>query len=317
MKLATYSKGNASKLGIVIGEDIVDPSHGALNGAPGRGRWRDVAALLQDDCEALNGLKRLAAWVKNSKDRQAMLREMGAILPLAGVRLLAPVPKPGLLLCIGRSYGRHVLEMLGNKAQLPKTPNGFLKSPHCVVGPEDPILLPARNPDMVDFEGEIAIVFGRKCFDVPAEQALDHVAGYTLANEVSARDWNAPHGQPQNWDMVRLGKQFPTFFPMGPVLVTTDEAGDPCDMPITTTVNGGTMQDSTTADLLFTFAEMISYYSRWYEFHPGDVLSTGTPEGVGASRNPPAFLRNGDEVTVSSPALGALTNPVIDATRQS
>lgn len=310
MKLVVIARQGRPFSGLVLDDFIIDPWHPSIGERRADLPPAPLSALLAGGPSTLSEVKRIRDWLLSDRARLLEVAAKGAAIAWDEAAILAPVPRPSLILCIGRSYGRHVAEMIGTQAELPKTPNGFLKSPHCVVGPNAPIRLPSEHPNMVDYEGEIALIFGKRCHNVCAKNALDYIAGYTLANEVSARDWNAPHGQPQNWDMVRLGKQFPTFCPMGPMLVTPDEIDDPSDMQLRTTVNGVTMQQASTSDLLFSFAEMISYYSRWYEFHPGDVLSTGTPEGVGASQKPPRFLREGDIVTVSSPILGALSNPV-------
>lgn len=230
------------------------------------------------------------------------------------VKLLAPIPNPGLVLSVGMNYHEHLKEM---KTPAPEKPAAFTKSVASIIGTDEPIRIPASNPDMLDWEGEFSVVIGRPCHRVSAREALDCVAGYTLVNDVSARDWVAPifkasgiMGPIHAWEHNLLGKMFPTFCPMGPCMVTADEIPDPADVRIVTRLNGQVMQDANTDDLVFSVVQLIEYYSRFYLFKPGDVITTGSPSGVGYGRNPKVFMKAGDVVEVEVPAIGVLRNSI-------
>jgi 2-keto-4-pentenoate hydratase/2-oxohepta-3-ene-1,7-dioic acid hydratase in catechol pathway len=175
---------------------------------------------------------------------------------------------------------------------------------------------------MVDYEGELCAVIGRVCHNVPAKDALDYVAGYTLTNDLSARDWVPGLAQAKTtpqarhaWDLNHMGKQLPGFSPLGPALVTADEVGDVSTLTLTTRLNGAVMQHAATSDLIHSVATSIAYFSRWYTFLPGDILSTGTPAGVGYGRDPKVFLKPGDLVEVEVSRVGTLTTRIAAAPR--
>ncbi len=222
----------------------------------------------------------------------------------AGVKqLLSPV-KPTAILCIGLNYKFHAEE---SGAKIPEQPILFMKMPSTVQHHEGPILLPTRLASHeVDYECELAVVIGRQCKNVRKEDALDYVLGYTCANDVSARDWQIKWGGSQ-WCK---GKTFDTFCPLGPWLVTKDEIANPNDLKIKTILNGQTMQDWTTSDMIFDVPTLIEFLSGSTQLEPGTVILTGTPQGVGMARKPPVFLKDGDSVTVEIEKIGALTNPV-------
>jgi 2-keto-4-pentenoate hydratase/2-oxohepta-3-ene-1,7-dioic acid hydratase in catechol pathway len=223
--------------------------------------------------------------------------------PAAIARLLAPVV-PSAILCIGLNYRRHAEE---TNTPLPDYPVLFCKNPAALQHPGAPILLPRfLRSDKVDYEVELAVVLGRAARNVTAENALDHVLGYTCGNDVSARDWQKHAGGGQ-WCR---GKSFDTFCPLGPVLVTPDELGDPQNLQLRTTVNGEVLQDWNTSDMIFSVAEIIAFLSGSTTLLPGTVILTGTPHGVGMARTPPRWLQPGDTVTVEIEKIGALTNPV-------
>jgi 2-keto-4-pentenoate hydratase/2-oxohepta-3-ene-1,7-dioic acid hydratase in catechol pathway len=163
---------------------------------------------------------------------------------------------------------------------------------------------------MVDLEGEFSVVFGAPCHNVSEAEAMERVIGYTLINDVSARNWVESFQKTKDPDQNRMGKQLPTFCPMGPVIATKDEIADPNDVHMVTTLNGKVMQDSNTSDLIWNIQQLIAYYSRWYRFMPGDVLTTGSPAGVGYGRTPKVFMQPGDVVTATATAVGTLSNPV-------
>jgi len=235
------------------------------------------------------------------------------------VRLLAPLGERVLVVCTGANYRSHLQEM---GEEPPEKPAWFIKNPNSVIGPGEPIRLPAGHADQVDFEGELCVVFGRLCHDVAAADANSYLAGYTVLNDVSARDAlpgvaaaETPEQGRWAWTEMLLGKQFPSFAPLGPAVVTADEIDDPADLRLTTTVNGAVMQEATTGDLAVDVPTLVAQLSRYFAFQPGDVLSTGTPAGVGVARTPPVFLRPGDTVTVEVKGVGALINPVIRDSR--
>jgi 2-keto-4-pentenoate hydratase/2-oxohepta-3-ene-1,7-dioic acid hydratase in catechol pathway len=231
------------------------------------------------------------------------LRDTGEPAEIA--KLLAPLT-PASLLCVGLNYRQHAAE---THAPIPRFPVLFMKNPAAVQNPGDPILLPRwLRSGKVDYECELAVVIGRPCRNVPRAEALDYVLGYTCANDVSARDWQKEGGGSQ-WCR---GKSFDTFAPLGPCLVTRDEIPDPHALRIRTVVNGETLQDCSTADMIFDIATLIEFLSGSTTLLPGTVILTGTPHGVGMARTPPRFLQPGDEVTVEIEKVGALTNPVAE-----
>lgn len=217
--------------------------------------------------------------------------------------LLAPV-QPVAFFCIGLNYRKHAEE--GGKP-VPEHPVLFMKSPAALQHPGEPILLPTHLPSTeVDYEGELAVVIGKRCKNVSKARALDYVLGYTCANDVSARDWQGRWGGSQ-WCR---GKTFDTFAPLGPCLVTTDEIPNPNALRLKTTVSGEVLQDWTTEDMIFDVPTLIEFLSGSTTLLPGTVILTGTPHGVGAARKPPRWLKSGDTVTVEIENIGALTNPV-------
>jgi len=221
--------------------------------------------------------------------------------PLATAHMLAPIARPGKIICVGRNYAEHARE---RGAEVPTQPIFFLKSNNTICGPGDAIVLPLDS-NQVDYEAELAVVIGKGGRNIPEEKAYEHVAGYMCMNDVSARDMQSADKQ---WFR---GKSCDTFAPTGPWIVTKDEVPDPHRLRISLTLNGQTMQDSNTGNMVFTIPHLISYLSRTLTWEPGDILSTGTPEGIGASRIPPVFLKPGDTVSVTVESVGTLTNPVV------
>ncbi len=222
-------------------------------------------------------------------------------------KLLSPV-QPVAIFCIGLNYRQHAEE---SNAPIPQQPVLFMKSPGAVQNPGDDIVLPRHlQSDEVDYECELAVVIGRACKNVSKASALDYVLGYTCANDVSARDWQIKRGGSQ-WCR---GKTFDTFAPLGPCLVLKDEIPDPNTLRIQTLLNGVTMQDSNTSDMIFDVPTLIEFLSGSTTLLPGTVILTGTPQGVGAARKPPVFLQAGDTVTIEIERIGALSNPVVAET---
>lgn len=218
-------------------------------------------------------------------------------------RLLAPIPVPGKVICIGLNYRDHAEE---SGQPIPTEPICFSKFSSSVIGPDDPIELPSVA-HKVDYEAEFVVVIGKRGKNIPREQALSYVAGYTNGNDISARDWQIgrPGGQ---W---LIGKTPDTFAPMGPYLVTSDEIADPHQLQIQLRLNGETLQNSSTKELIFKVDELIAHLSQFITLEPGDVIFTGTPPGVGAARKPPIFIKPGDVTEVEIAGLGILKNPVV------
>ena len=219
--------------------------------------------------------------------------------------LLTPI-EPKTIYCIGLNYRQHAEE---TGAKIPSHPVVFLKSPTAVQDPEGPIILPRHlRSDMVDYEVELGVIIGYECKNVSRDEALNYVLGYTIANDVSARDWQKDWGGSQ-WSR---GKTFDTFCPMGPCLVTPAGVLDPHNLAITTRVNGVTMQQSNTGDMIFNVAQIIEFLSGSTTLEPGTLILTGTPAGVGIGRKPPVFLKAGDIVECEIQGIGTLRNPVIE-----
>ncbi len=290
MRLASFVPPDAApagpdvrpwRTGVVAGDELVDLTDPAV-GLPG-----DMARLLG----AGTGALRAASGAPATAARR---------WPLGAVQLLAPVPEPPKVLAIGMNYRDHVAEV---GATAPEYQYWFNKQRTCVVGPGTPILVPSVS-GAVDYEGELGIVIGRRCQNVPAARWLEVVAGFTVVNDVSVRDWQ--------WrtPTFTMGKSFDTHGPMGPFLVTPDEVPDPGALPIRTWVNDDLRQDSTTAELLFGCAAMVEYLTTAFPLEPGDVLATGTPAGVGAAFDPPRWLKPGDEVRIEIGGVVRLVNPV-------
>jgi 2-keto-4-pentenoate hydratase/2-oxohepta-3-ene-1,7-dioic acid hydratase in catechol pathway len=226
----------------------------------------------------------------------------GSVLSLADVTIGSPIPRPGKIICVGLNYRDHAAE---SNMPVPSSPVTFSKYVTSVTGPGRPIVLP-RSSQQVDYEAEMAIVIGRRAKHVPIERAFVHVLGYMNFNDVSARDFQFADGQWQR------GKACDTFAPMGPFILTRDLAGDPHALRIRLRLNGQTMQDSSTAQLIFGVDHIVSFLSQTVTLEPGDVIATGTPPGVGFARKPPVFLKAGDVVEIEVDGLGVLSNPVTE-----
>lgn len=218
------------------------------------------------------------------------------------VSLLPPVPSPDKIVCIGLNYRDHARE---SGVEIPTQPVLFPKFSNSVVGPGAVITIPDAT-QQVDYEAELGVIIGKRASRVSPSDALDHVAGYTCVNDVSARDLQFSNGG--QW---MRGKAVDTFLPLGPWMVTADEIDDPQSLPIRCMVNGEVMQDSNTSEMIFGVAELISFISQTLTLEPGDLISSGTPAGVGFVKKPPLFLRPGDEVSVEITGIGTLTNPVV------
>jgi 2-keto-4-pentenoate hydratase/2-oxohepta-3-ene-1,7-dioic acid hydratase in catechol pathway len=219
----------------------------------------------------------------------------------ASCHWLPPVAAPEKIICVGLNYREHVTE---THAKVPEVPVLFSKFNTALVGASGPVVLPA-NSSQVDYEAELAIVIGREARHVPPQEALSYVGGYMVMNDVTARDWQF---RARQW---LTGKSFDTFAPVGPCLVTPDEIPDPHSLRISLRLNGKTMQDSSTRDLIFGIPALISHVSQIFTLKPGDIISTGTPPGVGYVRQPPVFLRAGDVVEISIEGIGIIRHACV------
>ena len=283
MRLISVRAASGSTLGVQAGERWLPADELAPTGP------RTIAELIAGGPAALDALRAAAD--------DAQIRGSGR--PVAEAELLAPVPRPGKVVAIGRNYRDHTTE---EGVDPPATPLIFSKWPSSVVGPGTEIRWDPALTAQVDYEAELAVVIGRTARRVGEADALDHVLGYTCLNDVSARDLQFGDGQ---WTR---GKSLDTFCPMGPSLVTADEIGDPQALDIECLVNDQVMQRANTADMYFGVAAIISHCSWAFTLEPGDVIATGTPGGVGIFRNPPVLLADGDVVTVAIEGIGRLQN---------
>ena len=277
MRLARFSHQGTTRGGVVVGDEVVDLA--------GSGLPDDPVALLAAGSDALSG----AAAVD------------GPRLALDEVRLENPVPRPHTFFAIGLNYADHIAE---SGQEPPEYPVFFNKAVSCVTGPFDPIHLP-RASTMVDYEGELGFVIGRRCRHVPVDRAAEVIAGYLVVDDVTARDWQFRTPQ---WN---LGKSFDTHGPLGPWIVTADELGDPHGLGLRTWVDDELRQDSNTKNLVFDCFEQVATLSTVCTLEPGDVVATGTPDGVGMARQPPAWLAEGDVVTIEIEGIGRIANPVV------
>ncbi len=226
-----------------------------------------------------------------------------SFVPAAGVTLLAPVPRPGKIICLGRNYRDHT-DAAGASSPPPEHPTFFAKYSNVVIGPHQPIVYPRISIQM-DYEAELMVVIGQRTRYTDEAHALESVAGYTIFNDMTARDYQNLTSQ---WT---LGKSFDTFGPMGPALVTADEVPDPGNLDLSLSLNGQEMQRSNTRNLIFSIPFVIAYLSQAMTLEAGDVIATGTPSGIGSMRQPPVFMKPGDEVRIVIEKLGELVNCVV------
>jgi acylpyruvate hydrolase len=313
MKLVTYEVARQSRVGVVEGEFVVDI--GAAHGTVAKGRIADakVAAAAKvlralgrpfRDMMELLGLGeryRKALRVISAALASCGKGPNGLLTPLRAAKLRAPIAKPNKITYIGLNYADHAREQ---GIELPTVPIFFLKSHNTICGPGDPIKLPP-NSNKVDYEAELAVVIGKRGHRIPEPEAHKYIAGYTILHDVSARDMQ--YGDRQWY----RGKSCDTFAPTGPWIVTADEIPDPHNLHLSLQLNSETLQDSNTSNLIFKIPYLISYLSQSATWEVGDLISTGTPRGVGVYRRPPVFLKSGDTVSVSIEGIGTLTNPVV------
>jgi len=286
MKLATFTHLDHTRIGVVRADAMVDLS-AAAPGLP-----TEMIAFLAAGAEAMAEARRAAESGRGH-------------LSLAAVELMAPILRPPKLLAIGLNYADHIAESRGAGLEAPKFPVFFNKQSTCVIGPGGAIHAP-RVSTALDYEGELAFVIGRRCRHVPKERAAEVIAGYTICNDVSVRDWQLRS------PTMTMGKSFDTHGPLGPWLVTQDEVGDPHALALRTWVNGELRQDSNTKNLIYDCFDQVEHLSTAFTLEIGDVVSTGTPAGVGAAMKPPRWLRAGDRVRIEIERIGTLENPVVD-----
>lgn len=276
MKLVTFEQGGrGERAGLIAGGGVVDLS------AEG---FRDAIAFMTAPASV-----------------QADVAKKKSSVSLDGVKLKAPIPAPPRIFGIGLNYADHAAE---SKMEPQKVPSVFIVLSSAVVGPDQDVILPKAS-SMVDYEAELGVVIGKPGYQIPAAQAMEHVYGYTIMNDVSARDVQRATTQ---WS---LGKSFPTFAPMGPWIVSKDEVPDPHALSISLTIGSEKLQDSNTSLLLFKIPELIEYISGITPLQAGDVISTGTPSGVGMGRNPQRWLKPGEEMVIRIDKLGELRNKLV------
>jgi 2-keto-4-pentenoate hydratase/2-oxohepta-3-ene-1,7-dioic acid hydratase in catechol pathway len=286
LRIASYQLNGQTHLGIVTADGLsIRPlaltaeqaAHGALTLI---GTGLDVGALLEPDVQAV---------------------------PLSAVKLQAPIPRPRRnIFCVGRNYHAHAKELSAsvfknNSSDTQSWPIVFTKVPECVIGPDDEVRLPSQISEQIDYESELAVIIGTGGCNITRDSAMKHVFGYTIVNDVTARDVQMRHGQ---WD---LGKSFDTFCPMGPWIVTADEM-DGQNTRVRGWVNGELRQDGQTTDLIFDIPTLIETCSRGITLYPGDIIATGTPAGVGMGLTPPQYLKSGDVVRIEIDGIGSLQN---------
>lgn len=282
MKLVTFTYQHATRIGAVVGDKVVESQQDAA--LP-----RNMIEFLEAGKPALDAMRRLIAGGAPS-------------IPLSDVALQAPVPKPGKYLGVSLNYADHIAE---TGKERPEYPTFFNKQSTCVIGPGAAIHRP-KVSDKLDYEGELAFVIGRRCRHVPRQRAHEVIAGYTIANDVSVRDWQI---RSHTWT---LGKSFDTHGPLGPWLVTADEIGDPHNLDIKTWIDDELRQSSNTRHMIFDCYDLVAYLSTVMTLEPGDVVTTGTSSGVGVAMRPRGFMMPGQTVRIAIENIGVLSNPVID-----
>jgi 2,4-didehydro-3-deoxy-L-rhamnonate hydrolase len=306
MKLYTFIADGQATIGFALNEQMIDlpAAYAAMRATrktPGSPAAlpTDMLELLRMGDAGLNAAREVLAFMQK---RPALPVGYQTVHLLETVKLLAPIPRPGKILCSGINYRGHMEENPG--AKLPTEPFFFSKLPTAVIGPGEPIVHP-RLTQQVDYEVEFAVVIGATMRRTPPKHVMERIAGYTILHDVSARDVQFKDNQ------ITLGKNFDTFCPLGPCIITRDELPDPGNVRLRSLLNGKVMQDGTTADWVFPLSELLSRLSQFMTLEPGDVVSTGTPAGVGVFRKPQVFLKAGDTVRLEIEEIGVLENPVV------
>jgi 2-keto-4-pentenoate hydratase/2-oxohepta-3-ene-1,7-dioic acid hydratase in catechol pathway len=282
MKLLRFEKDGVAHIGATSGNGVIDLTAAGC-------AFRTMLELIQAGQDGLSELK-------------ALIAQDQPVLPLADLKLLPPIERPGKYLAIGMNYGKHLEE--ADRLGVPRSQHQiwFNKQTSCITGPDDDI--DPGVTEKLDYEVELGVVIGTPCKDATESSARDHIFGYLVANDVSARDWQF------HSPTITLGKSFDTFGPIGPWIVTADEVTDPHDLRLRCYVNGELRQDSSTSQMIANIWAQIAYLSTAFTLQPGDLLATGTPEGVGVGREPPLFLQPGDVVRCEIDKIGVIENRV-------
>lgn len=298
MKLVTFSDGKGVRIGAVVDDMVVDLDR-ALGADPG--------AIPTDMAAFLAGGEPAMQKARQAFDRYGQGKVDDAAQPLSAVKLMAPVPRPPKIIMGGRNYVRHVDELQQTDASIrvPPFPRIFSKYHTAIVGPGDAVVRPKLDK-LLDFEGELTVVIGKAARNVEEKDAYDCIAGYTIINDVTARGIQAKQ------ELI-LSKNFETFCPMGPWIVTKDEIPDPHALTTTTYINDRKIAENETADMLYKVPQYISFLSKAFLLEPGDVLSTGSPPGPGMYHDPPDLPQPGDVMRITISGIGTLENPVVDA----
>ncbi|HZH58824.1 MAG TPA: fumarylacetoacetate hydrolase family protein [Metabacillus sp.] len=308
MKLVSFTKDGITRIGAIENEKVIDLNTAYCSLLVSKGKLRaekiaeafvpvEMTEFLQGGPESINEAKKAVVYALKNR-----VNEKGRMLvfPVFEVKIEAPVPSPGKMICVGHNYREHILEM---KRELPPYPVVFAKYANTVVGPQDDIPFHPIS-EQLDYEAEFAFVIGQRARNVSQKEALNYVAGYTIVNDVTYRDIQRRTLQ---W---LQGKAVDGSAPMGPWLVTADELTDPSGLDIVLTVNGEERQRSNTANLVFSVQYLVEFLSNLMTLEPGDIILTGTPGGVGVARDPQVFLKDGDIVRIEVDQVGVLENKV-------
>ncbi|WP_245917874.1 fumarylacetoacetate hydrolase family protein [Alteribacillus bidgolensis] len=300
MHLLTFkAKNESDQVGILDKENVfsLEGLMQAYNSENAKSleKKKDLLSIIQNDEKSLKEIKEAWEWAQKHTDKVSSFQ-----YNIENVDVREPISNPGKVVCVGNNYMDHCIEQ---NVEPPKKPMIFSKWASCLIGNGDDIELPEES-EQVDYEVELAVVIGKKTRNITEEEALDYVFGYTIINDVSARDI-----QFEDVQWVR-GKSYDTFAPIGPAIVTKDEIEDPHNLGISLELNGEKLQDSNTKNLIFKIPYIISYLSKGFTFEPGDIIATGTPHGVGVFRDPQVFLKSGDRCKLEIESIGVLENKV-------
>src|SRR6185437_3972250 len=304
MKLISFRQGDRVGAGVVLADEVLDLAAAAgLTGE--RTDLSSMLAIVRGGPAALTACRRLEQQAREQRQRLS-----AALLPAASLRLLAPIPTPVRnIFCVGRNFLEHVREGASahNAAvKAPEVPQFFTKATHALVGPGGDVRLDPKVTQKLDYEVELAVVIGVGGRDIPASSAFEHIFGYTIANDVTARDLQRRHDQ---WFK---GKSLDTTLPLGPCIVPSADIGDPRSLELSMSVNGEERQRARVEQMIFDIPQLIAALSAGLTLEPGDILSTGTPSGVGFAMTPPCYLRGGDEMVARIDRIGELRNRIVE-----
>ena len=324
MRLVTLNNSHDGQSGAIIGDEVLNLSFAKALDRPSLANWipNSVMGIIEGGPEGLALVNRVIKTVEDASDHtKNRLREIRALTPIDATPLLAPIPRPRIVLATGGGYRSHMEEMVraGAVKEMPPPmpfPAAFFKNVNAIIGSGQAIVLPRVAPDMVDWECEVSFVIGKTCHNVSKDEALNFVVGHTIMNDVSARNW-IPEFAAGNGATNLLGKQFRTFCPVGPCIATNDELAGVDDIEFELRLNGKVMQHDNVGNSDFRIGDILSYYSRWITFQPGDIISRGCSAGVGYAQSPQLFLKAGDRIDIEAEGIGRMTLPVVaEADRQ-